>query len=110
VIALVAEDAMRVELTIDGGFAYIPGRVRPIAVEGARLVAGDAALLRLLCQTTLAATRRHAIAQPAVMPDARRYRLTIEIDGQTHELTAADPVSEPEIAALIDFVTTHGAR
>jgi hypothetical protein len=100
---------MRVELRIDGGFAYVPGRVRPIAVEAAGLAASDAAELRRLCETTLASTGLHALAQPAVLPDARRYRLTIEIEGRRHELTATDPVGDPATAALIDFVRAHCA-
>ena len=109
-IALLTEATMRVELTIDGGFAYVPGRARPVAVDGSRLSAGDAGKLRRLCQTTIGATSRHAIVEPAITPDARRYRLIIEIDGHRHELSAADPVSDPAIAALIDFVTARGVR
>lgn len=100
---------MRIELTIDGGFAYIPGLAGPILVDESQLAAADAGELRRLCQAALAGTKGAAARQPAAMPDARRYRLTIYIDGNRQELTAADPVSQPAVAALIAFVREHGA-
>jgi hypothetical protein len=102
---------MRVELTIDGGFANIPGLARPIALDGSRLASTDADEMRRRCQAALlvkqgtAAKRRQSMA----LPDARRYHLTIDIDGKRHELTAADPIDLPAVAALIAFVREHGA-
>jgi hypothetical protein len=101
---------MRVELTIDGGFAYIPGLAKPIVLDGAQLAGSDLTLLRRLCQAALATPDRDARPQSGAHPDARRYRLTLEIDGARHELTAADPVSQPAVAELIDFLRTRGSR
>ena len=103
-----AEGAMRVELTIDGGFAYIPGLAGPIVLDGAQLAAADAGELRRLCRAALAVTKRASAKQRAAIPDARRYQLTIVIDDARHELTAADPISPPAVAALIAFVRQHG--
>jgi hypothetical protein len=44
----------------------------------------------------------------APMPDARRYRLAIDAEGRRTEITAADPIAHPQIAALIDFVRERG--
>jgi len=101
---------MRVELTIDGGFAWIPGLAKPIVLDGARLAGSDLAELRRLCQAALAARNLHPAAQLAALPDARRYQLTIDIDGERHDVTAADPVSQPAVAELIDFVRARGMR
>jgi hypothetical protein len=95
---------MRVELTIDGGFAYIPGLNRPLVVDDANLAADDAAQLRRLCAAAIAATHRKPASPPPTLPDARRYRCTIELDGVCRDFTAADPVNEPAIADLIAFL------
>ena len=97
--------AMRVELTIDGGFAFIPGLAKPIVLDDAQLSGEDSNNLRRLCQAALTTPRQHAATPLAALPDARRYRLTIEIDDQRHELVAADPITERAVAELIDFVT-----
>lgn len=101
---------MRIELTIDGGFAYLPGLAKPIVLDGAQLAGDDLAEFRRLCQAALASRNRHAAAQLETFPDARRYQLTIDIDGERHDVTAADPVSEPAVAELIDFVRARGTR
>jgi len=103
-----AGDAVRVELTIDGGFAYIPGLAGPIVLDGAQLAAADAGELRRLCRAALAVATSAAGTKRAAMPDARRYRLTIAIDDKKHELVAADPISPPAVAALIAFVRQYG--
>jgi len=103
-----AADAVRVELTIDGGFAYIPGLAGPIVVDGAQVAAAEAGELRRLCRAALAVTTSAAGTKRAATPDARRYQLTIVIDDKKHELVAADPVNPPAVAALIAFVRQHG--
>lgn len=101
---------MRVELTVDGGFAYIPGLAGPIVVDGAQLAAIDAIELRRLCEAALAVTKGAADnpRPSSAMPDARRYLLTVDVDGDRHGLIASDPVSSPAIAALIAFVRQRG--
>ena len=100
---------MRIELTIDGGFAYFPGLATPIVVDSTRLPAAAAAELQRLCGAALATevpgARPTATSPRATLYDARRYRLTIDIEGVKHQLDAADPVSQPAVAALIAFVT-----
>ncbi len=101
---------MRVELRIDGGLAYFPGLARPVMLDGARLSAADQAELARLCRAALADPGPESAARAEALPDARRYRLAIDIDGETHALAAADPVAQPAVAALIDFVGAHGQR
>jgi hypothetical protein len=95
---------MRVELSIEGGFAYFPGLAQPIVVEATQLSAADATELRRLCGAALAAGGKARMSPLASFPDARRYQLAIDVDGVTHELTVADPISPQAVADLIEFV------
>ena len=100
---------MRIEQTMDGGFAHFPGLAKPIVVDSTRLPAAAAAELQRLCGAALATevpgASPPATAPPATLYDARSYHLTIAMNGVKHELDAADPVSQPAVAALIAFVT-----
>lgn len=93
---------MRVELTIDGGFAFIPGLRGPLVVDGRQLSGDAAATLRRLCEAALAVATPPQAA-PA-LPDARCYRLTVELDGARHCVTASDPLGHDAIGELIAFV------
>jgi hypothetical protein len=101
---------MRIELSIDGGFACFPGLAKPMVVDATQLHAADAAELQRLCDAALAAAKQAATSPPATLYDARRYHLTIDIDGVQHQVSAADPVSPPAVADLIAFVTNVGRR
>lgn len=101
---------MRVELTIGGGFAYIPGLAKPIVLDGTHLDGSGLVELRRLCDAVLAAPNRGAEPPSATLPDARRYRLILEIDGEMHEISAADPIGQPAFSELVDFVRAHGGR
>jgi hypothetical protein len=101
---------MRVELSIDGGFAYIPGVAEAIVVDASQLSAVDAAECARLCGAALALTQRTRSVRTSPMPDARRYRVTIETGGAQRTLAATDPVDEPALEALIAFVRNHGRR
>ena len=100
---------MRIELTRDGGFAYVPGLARPIVLHGAELAADDLAEAIRLCRAAIAARSTTTAPSSPAMPDARRYRLAIEIDGERHQLNATDPVQAPAIAKLVEFVQEKGA-
>ena len=96
---------MRIELTMDGGFAHFPDLAKPFIVDESQLPAVDAAELRRLCSAALGAARRTPPPLLAALPDARRYHLTVDHDGARHEIITADPVDQPAVAALIAFVT-----
>ena len=102
--------ALRVTLRIDGGFAYMPGLARPIALDAAQLGDEHAAQLQRLCEAACAVAQKRKASRAAAVPDGRRYRLTVELGDSRREVTAADPVDAPVIAELIAFVETHGRR
>jgi len=101
---------MRVTLTIDGGLAHMPGLAKPITVDAAQLSADDAATLRRLCDAVPATAYETPASQREVIPDGRRYRLTIERGNERRRLDAADPIDHPAIAELITFVRKRGTR
>ncbi len=101
---------LRVTLQIDGGFAYLPGLARPIALNAAQLGDEHAAQLQRLCESACAVAPKRKASRAAAVPDGRRYRLTVESGDSRREVTAADPVDAPAIAELIAFVEKHGRR
>jgi hypothetical protein len=102
--------ALRVTLQIDGGFAYLPGLARPIALNAAQLGEEHSAQLQRLCESACAVAPKRKASRSASVPDSRRYRLTVESGDSRREVTAADPVDAPAIAELIAFVEKHGRR
>jgi hypothetical protein len=102
--------ALRVTLRIDGGFAYLPGLARPIALHAAQLGDEHAAQLQRLCQSACAVAPKRRASRAGVAPDGRRYRLTVELGDSRREVTVADPIDAPAIAELIAFVEKHGRR
>ncbi len=105
-----APKSLRVTLKIDGGFAYSPGLAKPIELDAAQLGGKRAAHAQRLCEAACTVPPKRRASTAAPVPDGRRYRLTIEMDGARREVTAADPVDEPAIAELIAFVEEHGRR
>ena len=102
--------ALRVTLRIDGGFSYLPGLARPIALSAAQLGDEHAAQLQRLCESACAVAPKRKASRAAAVPDGRRYRLMVELGDSRREVTAADPVDAPAIAGLIAFVEKHGRR
>ena len=101
---------MRVELKIEGGFAHVPGLARPLLVDADTLDDAAASILRNLCETVLSDATASGAAGATIVPDGRRYRVTIIDPRGTREIAAADPVEHPALSALIEFVQTHGRR
>jgi hypothetical protein len=99
-----------VTLKIDGGLAYSPGLAKSIELDAAQLGAKRAAHANQLCEAACTVPQKRRAGTAAPVPDGRRYRLTIEMDGARRVVTASDPVDEPAIAELIAFVVEHGRR
>jgi hypothetical protein len=98
---------MHVELTTSGGIAYFPGLRKPVIVESETLSSQDAAELGGLVEAA------HFFALPANLapgparPDAQSYVLKIRDAEREHTVRLADPIAEPELAALVTFVRKH---
>ena len=101
---------LHVTLRIDGGFAYLPGLARPIALDAAQLGDEHAAQLQRLCESACAVAPKRKAGGAAAVPDGRCYRLTVDLGDSRREVTASDPVDAAAIAELIAFVEKHGRR
>jgi hypothetical protein len=98
---------MRVELAIEGGFAAMPRLSAPLRLDAAELSDSQCARLRQLVDASL---REPSEPRPARARDARRYRLTIERDGERYALEASDAAMPAACGELIDFVKANGKR
>src|SRR5512144_1281012 len=99
---------MRIELTIGGGFAWIPGLARPLVLDTQSLPPEEAAELHRLCDEAFDAIREQAAARRAPVADARSYRIIIETDTGRNEFATADPLAQP-VAALVAFVRVRAS-
>jgi hypothetical protein len=99
--------SLRVELTVDGGFAAIPGLAAPLRLDGAGLSDSQCARLRQLVEASL---REPSVPAPAHARDARRYRVTIERDGEQCAIEASDAAMPAACGELIEFLKTNGKR
>lgn len=104
------EPGVSIELTIDGGFAAIPGLAKSIVLDPAHLPAEQGAKLLQLVNAAVAEYARGEAKQVAPVPDARHYRIAIQLAGVQHELVADDPAVPPAFDALMDFVKENGRR
>jgi len=96
---------MRVELQTEGGVAYFPGLAKPVVVDSSDLPQAQATQLRQLIDSArffeLPVASRSI---PKGAADMRHYTITIE-DGRRHRTVRLnDPVEDPQVQALIDFV------
>ena len=95
---------MHVRLMISGGLVYSGGIAHPLVLDTERLSEPDAERLRELVDD--AHFWKLPAKDPAAMPrpDTRSYDLTIEDRGKTQSVRLIDPVEEPRLHALLEFV------
>ena len=102
---------MRVEFTTEGGIAFFPGLSRPAVIVSADLAPTDAAELKRLVDD---ASFFEQPAQPRTMPkgaaDYRQYTISVDDGGRRHAIRLSDPVENPRLQALLDFLRRHSAR
>jgi len=99
---------MRVQLKIEGGLAYFPGLSKPRVVDSADLSAAEAKRLRELVDAAgifdLPASSR---ALPKSAADYRQYTITVEDGRRRRTVRLADPIANPDLEALVDYLRTH---
>lgn len=95
---------MHVKLMISGGLVYSGDIGHPMELDSEKLARSDAERLEKLVADA------HFFELPARDPmsvpplDARSYDLTIEKAGKARSVRLIDPVEEPTLHALIEFV------
>ena len=101
---------MRVELSIEGGFAGIPGFARPFVVDNMQLSAGEAEEFCSLREVATAGGWAEGTSRRPANPDGRRYRLMIEIGGVRRRLAVADRISGSDVAKSIAFIQENRGK
>jgi len=103
------ETIMHIDFKTEGGVAYFPGLSKPFTLDSNSLPAAQAEQLqqlvtkaRLLEQPNASKAAKSTARTRAV--DGRRYTITLEEDGHKHTLQFADPITDPDVQALVDFL------
>lgn len=95
---------MHVEYKIEGGLAFFPGLSKPVLIDSDNLPVKDANELRRLIDNA------HFFDIPPVAPvpkgaaDYRRYTITVEDGPRRHTIQLSDPISNPHLQALLDYL------
>jgi hypothetical protein len=94
---------MKIELSVDGGFARLPGLAKPVTIDSATLPAARRAKL-----ASLVARARFfdaaAPAPPAAARDARAYTIAIDDGARRRALCVAEPIADPSMRDLVDAI------
>jgi hypothetical protein len=101
---------MRVQFKIEGGLAYFPGLSKPRVIDTAELPAAEADRLRRLVDAAdLFQQPAAARALPKGAADYRQYTITVEDGRRRRTIQLADPITNPDLEALVEYLRTHTA-
>jgi hypothetical protein len=97
--------SMKITLTIEGGFAYVPALHGPRTVDTATLDQPS----RQMIETMVKEARFFDLPQHLAAPrpgaaDIRTTVITIEDNGQVHEVRRSDPLVEASLARLVAMI------
>lgn len=87
----------------DGGFGYFPGRNQQIAIDTAEMSGEDALVLENLVNSARFFEQPEALRTPGAA-DYRSYSITVRDGDRSHTISVSDPVHDPAIQALIDYL------
>jgi hypothetical protein len=96
---------MEATIAVEGGIAHFPGLARERRVDFASLTDAEKEQLKQLAKR--ASTRGRSGASRKPVPDARTYRIVIDLGDGKNELTVHDPVGDPALSELIGFLQKH---
>ncbi len=98
---------MRIQLQMEGGIAYFPGLSKPITLDSDELPKQASDELKRLVNAA------HFFDLPTVIgpprrgaADYRQYTITIEDDGKQHTVRLTDPIADPNLQALLNYLRT----
>ena len=97
-------EGVKIELSIDGGFARLPGLARPVTIDSAALAPAHGAKL-----ARLVARARFFDAPPPASPpsparDARCYTIAIDDGGRRRSVTLREPIADAGLRDLVDEI------
>lgn len=93
-------EQVRVTVSVSGGLAIFPGRARPFTVDTSQLEDNEAQELAGLVDNILAIPEPENVPRP----DVRTYEIIAERQGASRTIVASEPLSNPDLRALITFV------
>ena len=100
---------MRITLTIDGGFAHIPGLSGPFQVDTAAMDPDQARQIESLVHTAgLFEQQTDTGAGVDRGADRRTYTLTIEDEHRVRTVRLSDPIANSEVQSLVERLQTLG--
>jgi hypothetical protein len=102
---------MRIVFTTEGGLAFFPGLSRPAVINSHDLAAAEAAELeRLLDSARFFELPEGSRALHRGAADYRQYTMSVENKNRRHTVRLADPVENPQLEALLEFLRRHAQR
>ena len=102
---------MHIVLTTEGGLAFFPGLSRPDVIDSHDLSAAEAAELeRLLDSARFFELPEDSRALHRGAADYRQYTISVENQNRCHTVRLADPVENPQLRALLNFLRLHAQQ
>jgi len=96
---------MHIEFKQEGGIAYFPGLSKPVTINSDELPAEEARELEQRVKAAhFFALPTMASVSPRGAADYQQYTITIEEGGRRHTVRLADPVEDPNLQALVNYL------
>lgn len=93
---------MRIQFSVDGGFAVFPGLSRPVSFDVDSLPAAQANALRAVIDKSGFFARTDSSAPPARgAADQRKYTVTVEDGIRRRSLVIPESTDDPDLQALV---------
>jgi hypothetical protein len=111
--ASMGAEAMRIEIEMDGGLAYMPGLARPVTIPLDQVPEAEAREIReLVVSTHFFELPARAGAPLTRGADRRSYTLTITEGTRCHVVTVTEPIEDEALRRLVRLVEAQarGAR
>jgi hypothetical protein len=98
---------VRIHFKREGGLAYFPGLSKPVTIDANQLPKEEEQELeRLLESAGFFDLPTAPPPQRGGAADAFQYTITVESGGKQHTVRVSDPVENPDLQKLIDFIQT----
>jgi hypothetical protein len=95
---------MRVEVRVEGGFAWFPGLNAPRVVETAKLPLHEARRVRRLVRAVDFFSQPAQIGMESCQPDCQTVTITVCDGDREHTVQAAEPALDAGLYALVEAV------
>jgi hypothetical protein len=107
-MAILMEGAMHIVFTTEGGLAFFSGRRQPAELDSHDLSSAEAAELeRLLASADFFELPEDCQTHHRGAADYQQYTVCVEQGARRHTVRLIDPVEQPQLQALLDFLRCH---